>query len=69
MPYEVYALLSAIIDMCIRHIQIEIETIRFCRGQDGRIRIIVPPKVSGEPTNIIIIRLDFKEILAISQEI
>ena len=39
-----------------------------CRGQDGHIRIIVPPKVSGEPTDIIIIRMDFNEIRAISQE-
>ena len=67
LPCEVYALPSAILDMCILHIQIEAERIRFCIGRDGRIRSTVPPKVSGVHTNVIIIRLDFNEIRAVSQ--
>ena len=54
--------------MSILHIQIETERIRVCSGQDGRMRIIIPPKVSGELTNVIIIGMDFKEIRAVSQD-
>ena len=61
-----YTYLLANIDMCI--LSIRPETIKLCRGQDGRIRITVPPKLSGERTNTILVKLDFKEVRIVSQE-
>ena len=61
-----YKYLLAKIDMCI--LSIRPETIKLCRGQDGRIRITVPPKLSGEPTDAILVKLIFKEVRIVSQE-
>ena len=36
--------------------------IKLCNGHDGRVRITVPAKPSGEPTNIITIKLDINYI-------
>ena len=61
-----YKYLLANIDMCIPSIRPE--TIKLCIGQDGRIRVTVPQKLSGETTNTILVKLDFKEVRIISQE-
>ena len=42
--------------------------IKLCSGQDGRVRITVPAKPSGEHTNIITIKLDIKDIRIVTQE-
>ena len=42
--------------------------IKLCSGQDGRVRITVPAKPSGEPTNIITIKLFIRNIRIVTQE-
>ena len=61
-----YKYLLGNIDMCIPFIRPE--TIKFCKGKDGRVKITVPAKLSGEPTNIITIKLYIKDVRIVTQE-